>query len=267
MYKNRVIIILIFVIIMFFIFRYCTYIGACAMETVSSCILYPFLRAQHAVVEPVKTWLGRSASITELEEEMEKLQKKYDELCKENIALKSMHYYTNETKELYDFNKRYLLQKGKLAQVLARHLSSNNQFFLVDVGSSQGIKKEMVALYGNAIVGRVAEVYPWYCKICLITDADCKVAALCYKKNVSGIHEGVNDQLYTTMRYVSHLQSVDIADDVLSSGEGMIFPRGFALGKVVAADKGELFYTITIQPALNFQTLRYCTLIAKEHIE
>lgn len=236
------------------------------METVSSCIIYPFLRIQHAVVEPITQRLARSTSIAELGEKIENLQQKYDDLCKENIALKAMHCYVDETKELRDFNKKYVLQHGKLVQVLARHLSPNNQFFLVDAGSSQGIKKDMVALYGNAIVGRVAEVYPWYCKICLITDSDCKVAALCYKKGVTGIHEGINDALYTTMRYVSHLELVHTGDDVLSSGEGLIFPKGFALGKVVAADKGELFYTITIQPTLNFQTLRYCTLIAKENI-
>jgi cell shape-determining protein MreC len=68
------------------------------------------------------------------------------------------------------------------------------------------------------------------------------------------------------VRYVSHLESVSVGDDVFSSGEGMVFPKGFALGKVISADKGDLFYTITVQPALDFQSLRYCTLIAKENI-
>ena len=68
------------------------------------------------------------------------------------------------------------------------------------------------------------------------------------------------------MRYVSHLEAVNVGDDVFSSGEGLVFPKGFALGKVTAADKGDLFYTITIQPALDFQALRYCTLVAKEDI-
>src|SRR5438132_10691917 len=137
---------------MFFVLQRCTNVGTFAMETVSSCIVYPFLRIQHAVVEPITTWLARSTSIAELGEKIENLQNKYDELCQENIALKSMHCYADETKELRDFSKKYLLQHGKLVQVLARHLSSNNQFFLVDAGSSQGIKKDMVALYGNAIV-------------------------------------------------------------------------------------------------------------------
>jgi len=187
--------------------------------------------------------------------------------------------YADETDELRMFNKQYALQKGCVAQVLARHFSASNQFFLVDVGSAQGIKKDMVALYGNAIVGRVAEVYPWYCKVSLITDVDCKVAVLCASfsaqsrktnkvalKGASGIHEGINNTTCTTLRHVSHLESIYVGDDVLSSGEGLVFPKGFLLGKVTTAEKGELFYTIFVQPSLDFQTLRYCTLIAKEDI-
>lgn len=266
MYKNRVGLIVIFFGISLFVFRYCTVVGGSCIETVSSCCLYPLLRIQQLVVEPISRWRGNSVSLQKLEQSLDDLRIERDALFAENIALKAMHHYAVETRELSDFNKRYLLHRGHTAQVLARHFSPNNQFFLVDAGSVNGIKKDMVALYGNAIVGRVAHVYPWYCKVCLITDADCKVASVCQKKGATGIHEGVNDSSHTVMRYVSHLQSVDLSDDVLSSGEGMVFPRGFALGNVSAADKGELFYTITVRPALDFQTLRYCTLIAKEDV-
>lgn len=280
MYKNRVVVIVILIIVSFFVFRHCTGVGASVVEAVSSCILYPFLRVQQSVVEPITTWFKRSATMRELEQTIENVQKERDAVFAENVALKALHHYADETSELRQFNKKYLSSCGHIAHVLARHFSPTNQFFLVDAGATQGIKKDMVALYCNAIVGRVTQVYPWYCKVCLITDADCKIAALCLsslgsdktgpkkslKKSASGIHEGINDASHTTMRYVSHLESVKVGDDVLSSGEGLVFPKGFALGKVVALDKGELFYAITIQPSLNFQTLRYCTLVAKEDI-
>lgn len=243
------------------------------------------LRVQQLVVEPITAKLKHSATIQELEASLESLKKEYESVCAENIAIKAMHLYADETCELRDFNKRYALRNGCVSQVLARHFSLNNQFFLVDAGSNQGVKKDMVALYCNSIVGRVVQVYPWYCKVSLITDADCKVAAMCLSKasmdklvgkttnkftnvkSVSGIHEGINDVICTTMRYVSHLESVCVGDTVLSSGEGLIFPKGFALGKIIFAEKGDLFYEITIKPSLDFQTLGYCTLIAKEDIE
>jgi len=282
--KNKVIVVIVFVIISFFIFRHCVNVGASVVGTISSSVLYPLLRIQQLIVVPIAGWFDRRTTVAGLEGHVQRLQEENEKLFAENIALKAMHDYAQETSELRNFNKRYTLRNGYIAQILARHFSSSYQFFLVDAGSCQGIKKDMVALYCNNIVGRVAEVYPWYCKVCLITDADCKVASSVAKTpadtltkkgltaialakvGASGIHEGVNDTTRTIMRYVSHLESVDVGDAVLSSGEGLVFPKGFALGKVVAADKGELFYTITIKPILDFNTLRYCTLISKEDV-
>lgn len=267
MHKNRIIIAIVLTIISFFIFWHCL-LAIAAIETFSSCMLYPLLRIQQIVIEPIRIWIGRSRTIGELEQALQEIQKKHDELFAENVVLKATHHYAYETNELRNFNKKYLLGNGKLAQVLARHFSPKSQFFFVDAGAQQGIKKDMVALYNNIIVGRVAEVYPWYCKVCLITDLDCKVAAICLSsaKGACGIHEGTNDVMHTIMRYVSHLDVVNVGDDLFSSGEGLVFPKGFALGKVISAEKGELFYTILVKPALDLQTLRYCTLIAKEDI-
>ncbi len=282
MNKNTTIIIVVFIIISFFVFRHCVVPGISMVEKVSSSFLYPLLRIQQLIIDPIAAKIQRSARVHELEHNIEEMRKQYEMLYAEHIALKAGVAYTDETIELHNFNKRYVLNSGITAQVLARHFSSNNQFFLVNAGVSQGIKKDMVALYCNNIVGRVSEVYPWYCKVCLITDADCKVASMCCQSDVSnvltkgkrlakkgayGIHEGCNDLHNATMRYVSHLEKVNENDMVLSSGEGLVFPKGFALGKIVAADKGELFYDITVQSALDFKTLRYCTLISKEDVE
>jgi len=276
-YKNKITTVIIFAIIFFFIIRHSSFIAVAVVEKSLSYIVYPLLCMQQKIIEPFMLWKNSSRSFAELEKKLEELQKKQDELFAENTALKALHCYAHETKELRDFNKKYLLDSGKLVQVLVRHFSGNNHFFFVDAGSSQGIKKDMVALYNNAIVGKVTDVYPWYCKVCLITDVDCKVAALCLssmlsvkdrlKKGVSGIHEGTNDFSYTVLRYVSHLETVNVGDDVISSGEGLVFPRGFALGTINAIRKEELFYDITIKPAIDVQTLRYCVLISKEHIE
>jgi rod shape-determining protein MreC len=282
MSKNKVIIIAVFIIISFFIFRHCARAGVSILETVSSSILYPLLRVQNATLVPIAQWFDDRKTMHELRSNIAHLEKLNEELYAENSALKSLHLYESETRELRNFNKRYALEKGHLVQVLARHFSPTQQFFLVDAGSSQGIKKDMVALYGNTIVGRVDQVHPWYCKVCLITDADCKVAATCLseknlikkglsaialaKAGASGIHEGINDVKCTKVKYVSHLESVNVHDTVLSSGEGLVFPKGFALGKIETAEKGELFYEITVRLLLDLQNLHYCTLIAKEDI-
>jgi rod shape-determining protein MreC len=276
--KNKAIVAFIFVIISFFIFRHCVKAGASVVEVVSSSLLYPLLRVQRAIIVPTAEWFNRRATVSELENKVASLLAENEKLFAENIALHSLHSYAHDTVQLRDFNKRYGLLKGCTAQILVRHFSPTSQFFLVDAGAAQGIKKDMVALYGNNIVGKVVEVYPWYCKVVLITDADCKVSSSVAKamadkaimnndfKGASGIHEGTNNLMATAIRYISHLESVEVGDLVISNGEGLVFPKGFGLGKIVVADKGELFYTVTVQPILDFQALRYCTLIAKEDI-
>jgi rod shape-determining protein MreC len=265
-YKNKLIIVLLVVIISFFVFRHCVRAGGAVVETISSCALYPLLRVQQLIIVSAARWSEQRATLQGLEQYVTDLQKINEQLVAENVMLKSKHLYLQETDEVRAFTQRYAVRNGHTAQVLVRHFSPNNQFFLVDAGSSSGIKKDMVALYCASIVGKVVEVYPWYCKVCLVTDADCKVAAACGIKGVSGIHEGINDMQQTIVRYTSHLDRVDVGDMVLSSGEGLVFPKGFALGKVVSADKGELFYTIAVEPALDLQKLRYCTLVARDDI-
>ena len=265
--KNKVVGIVIFVVLSFFIFRHTMLVDASLIGTFSSYLVYPFLRMQQMIIEPVQVWLSRCISIRELEEKLVFVSQQNEILTAENISLKALGYYAEKTAELRNFNQRYLLDKGRIAHVLARHFSSSNQFFLMNAGMLQGVRKDMVALYCNAIVGRVSEVYPWYCKVHLITDAECKVAAVCPQAGASGIHEGLNDVTHTSLCYVSHLETVLVHSMVFSSGEGLIFPSGFALGTVEAAHKGELFYSIDVKPTVDFYALSYCTLIAKDEIE
>jgi len=262
--KNKIVAGVLFAIVFFFSLRYVTYVGVSALGVVSSSILYPFVRAHSIVVEPVQQWLKEKRKVYELQGEVDELRGERERLLAENIALKSAALYFRDIRELVDFNRRYGLSHGRIAHVLARYFSAYNQFFLLDAGSAHGIKKDMIAVWCNALVGKVVEVYPWYCKVCLITDAECKVAAVCAKTGASGIHEGVNERDRTYVKHMSHLQTIELNDTVLSSGDGLIFPMGFALGTITAVQRGEIFYEVTIKPCVDFQSLQYCTLIAKE---
>jgi rod shape-determining protein MreC len=264
--KNKVVLVVLFVITFFFIGRHSARIGVSAVSTLSSCFLYPVLRLQQSIVEPLKTWMAKRVTVAQLEKELMRVQKDRDELLAQSVALKATACYAHDIAELLDFNKRYAVKNNKIGHVLARHFSQNNQFFLLDVGSLQGIKKDMVAVYSNCLVGKVVQVYPWYCKVCLITDAECKVAAMCAKTRVSGIHEGINETNRALLQHVSHLHPVMVGDIILSSGEGLIFPTGFALGTIRNALRGEIFYEIDVEPLVDFHSLRYCTLIAKDEI-
>jgi len=234
-----------------------------AMHQLSAIILYPVLKFQKMVVEPIKHWSERRASTAELYVTIDALRAEQEASVAENIRLQSAIAYHNDIDELVTFNKRYT-DNGFVAQILVKNLSNREHFFLVEGGSAQGIDKDMVATYKNNLIGRVVEVYQWYSKVQLITDASCQVAAFCTRTRAQGIHKGTGDQSESILDYVSHLDRLQADDLVVSSGEGLVFPKGFALGKIVSYVPDDLYQQVTVKPIVDFRSIKYCTLLAKK---
>jgi rod shape-determining protein MreC len=228
-------------------------------ERVSSYITYPFMRISSGIVIPIQQWLYERAVARELLERHKQLREEYADLRSTYIRCRAVEDIQEDTQDLAAYNET-AEHKGHIAQIMMRHFSDQAHYYLVDAGSAHGIEPDMFALYKDCLVGRVTHVYPYYSKVVLITDAMCKVAAYCSETKSSGIHEGLNILNATTLRHVSHLATVQENDLVLSSGEGLIFPRGCALGSVQNYSHDGLLYTIRVQPLLDFNTLQYCVL-------
>lgn len=187
-----------------------------------------------------------------------------EDILQELIMLKSASRFYEETAELIEFKNRYQQSPQALAQIILKNFSDGGHFFLIDKGSSAGVCVDMIAVYKNCLVGRVIEVYPYYSKLALITDKSCRVAAYCPTTGVCGIHEGVNNELVTSLEHVSHLQPIHNNDLVISSGDGMIFPRGFGLGTVQYHEiKEGLYHIVRLKPLLDFRALLYCYIVQK----
>lgn len=232
----------------------------------ASYLMYPVLLVQNKIVSPIKAFFQHHRSLAELNNEIANLQIQKEVLQADIIALKGQVHYYNDIKELLAFKKRYDPEVAQLGQILFKQFSNQAHFFLVNLGSSQGIKPDMIALYNNCLIGRVSEVYPWYCKIIAITDRSCKVAAYCDQSASCGIHVGTNELGLTALKRISHLSTVKEGDLVLSSGEGMVFPRGFGLGHIKSYKKKGLWHQITVEPLVNLENLSYCLLAHKEVI-
>jgi len=235
--------------------------GQCA-----SYLVYPFIVAQERVVSPLKSFFQHRKSIQELTEQLNNLRNQNESLMAELIALKGQAQYLSEIQELVAFKKRYEPEHAHLGQILFRQFTDQSHYFLVNRGSSHGIEPDMIALYNNCLIGRVAQVYPWYCKVIAITDNSCKIASYCELSGSCGIHEGSCELGGTALKRISHLSTVHEGELVISSGEGMVFPRGFALGKIKNFTKKGLWYRIAVEPLVNLEDLSYCLLIHKEKI-
>jgi len=246
------------------LFRVIT-ISPVIVEKVVSWCTYPFILAQNSLVVPLQEAVKRRKTVEELTVALQQQQKELDTLRAENRALQATEAHVQQLAEMSSFVERYATDHMVAAQVILKQFSDEAHFFIVDAGTNRGITKDMIAVYNNCLVGRVVEVYPWYAKVVLITDRLSKVPVLCVKTKTQGIHEGENSLTQTKLEFVSHLQPLQQSDLIISSGDGLVYPKGFALGKIrdFSLNSLGLNYVVAIEPVLNMRDINYCYLVAK----
>jgi len=227
--------------------------------------MYPWIVLQRNCVEPVRRWKEKRKTLAELSFLMDTYVKKNSELLAENIALHATLLNAKQVEELMGFTQRYKASCVCIAQVLLRKFLPESHFFLLDAGANRGVCPDMVVVCNNCLVGRVSEVYPYYCRVMLITDQLSKVPAVCVRTDAHGIYEGAQKIDQGNLTFVSHLSTLEQGDLVLSSGEGLVYPKGFALGTIESftLDRLGLNYEIAVKPINNFKTIHYCCIIQK----
>lgn len=224
---------------------------------------YALLWANKTCVQPVKAWREERVMAAHLYDLLVHARQEKDQLEGRIVALEGQLQFVRDTHELREFAQRYSETSGTLAQVLAHIVSHEEHYFLLDAGSNKGVEVDMVGVYKNCLLGRVTEVYPLYSKLTLITDRSCKVAAFCVHAGTQGIHEGIQSLHCSRLSFVNRLESLEIGDMVLSSGEGLVFPRGYGLGTVKEFVPHELYYDVALEPLVDLSHVLYCSVVKK----
>ncbi|MFH1644161.1 MAG: rod shape-determining protein MreC [bacterium] len=264
---KKILISIIFIILIFFISKQLLFFKKTLLDDFTHNINYPTILLAHKLASPFKNFWQKKTDHKNLIKEYEALKEKYDELIKENIELKSTINHQKNTDELTEFQQRYNQNNTLIAKVLLKNITESEQFFLINRGKNDEIKKDTVAIYKNQIIGRVTDVFSYYSKILLITDSNSKISAYTEKTKASGIVNGLNDITQCQLGYVNHLSKIQDKDLVISSGQGLIYPEGFALGKITKFNKKDLYYDITIKPLFDLKNIDFCLLLKQSKIK
>lgn len=250
-------------IFLFFVAQRLLFFHPSLVESTMSVILYPFVSAQQRLSSPVVGALQSIEQYHTIAAQYEELKKDYEYLQAQHIQLLAEQHFIQTTSEIMQFAQRYQTDQLLLAHIMLRSSIPDNQFLLVDAGSSAGVQRDMVAVYQNSIIGRVIECYPLYSKVVLLTDPRSHIAAVTATTNAKGIVEGTGNAHSISLNFVNHMDAITIGDLVLTSGQGTIFPQGFALGTIVAAEVQGVQHIITVEPSVNVDDIEYCYLMKK----
>ncbi|MBM17894.1 MAG: rod shape-determining protein MreC [Epsilonproteobacteria bacterium] len=224
-------------------------------EKTISCIVYPFLKIKTCIVYPFILATDYVHTVSGLQHKLHELENNYQLLQEKYIQQQGQQSFYKDTQELIDFAQRYKNHDKVLAQILVTSVGDCEDTIMIDAGATQGVQKDQVVVYKGIMIGRIVEVYPWYSKVALLTDRRCKVAAEC-KKGVTGICCGQNNGKLE-LHFVPHFKDVVVQDMIMSTGKGLVYPKGFALGQVVSVSSDNVTHFIQAKPLYDLSQLDY----------
>jgi len=199
---------------------------------------------------------------TDWQAKAEDLEKQVNDLTVANANLQGLQAENDKLKQYLNF-----FSQTKVNYVLANVISQDNfldagktgQDIVIDKGTKDNLYSGLVAVNEQGVVvGKVLEAGETSSKICLLTNADCKVAVSILNKNQTiGVTTG-DLGLTVKLNFVGQTEEVNVGDTVVTSGLEKDVPAGLVIGRVsqINNNQNDVWQNINIEPAVNFDNLR-----------
>jgi len=177
----------------------------------------------------------------------DKLRRENGQLKIENNYLKAELSTADRARALSLFQTRSQ-SKTVAARVIGDGTGANSKVVFVDRGSTSGVESGMAVVTPDGIVGKVVEAYPTASLVMLILDPTFAAGVVSQKNRVHGTLKG-QGHAECLVDYVQNEEHVDIGEWFYTSGDDRIFPKGFPVGQVAAAQNGKTFKQIYVTPS------------------
>jgi len=150
------------------------------------------------------------------------------------------------------------------ADVVGRTSTELRNYATINKGSDDGLDDGMVVVTEAGLAGIIVGTSPSYSIVRLLLNRDTRVAARIYRTSTDGVVKWEGEATLA-MKDVPRLQDVQVNDLVVTSKYSSRFPQNIVIGRVseVRDEENSLFRQITVDPAVNFNTLSQVFVIAR----
>ena len=218
---------------------------------------------------------NRAISLKDIIFSYEDIIAENENLKKENMELKIQKERNQKILEENERLSKLLemkentIYKGslKFARVSFSDISNLNNKIFIDLGKKDGIKVDMIAVYGDYLVGKIIDVDSDYSIVELITNPNSVISAKT-EADILGIARGSDEEdglLYFQPSIVE--DTLKKGEEIVTSGVSNIFPEGIKIGKIENIDDKENYNykKITIKPAFESKDLKELIVIGHEN--
>ena len=199
-----------------------------------------------------------------LEYEYEQLRLQADENASQLAIMEELRYQINALYDLLDERNNHLQMNPLAATVIGHDTANYFSTLTLDVGSSSGVSDYMAVVAQGGLVGVTYNTTEYTCQVRCIIDSDCTVSALVESSRDQGVVKGTlgtNGEPMCRMYYLPDSSLPRPGDVVRTSGVGLEFPKGIAIGYIRESTRGmeDNKSYVVLEPIVDFQHLEYVT--------
>lgn len=202
-------------------------------------------------------------------EELKKMKSEMESNAIENKLLKKENEKLRAMLNFKESRSEYSYEGCDIINV------SGNSFldgFVINKGTTDGIKKRMVAITAEGLVGQVTSVGVNWAIVQSLANENIKVAGYVERTSenngmVSGYRDD-NNNLLAKIEIPTLQSTLKVGDIILTSGIGEIYPKGIKIGEVIEVneDIGKVSKVGIIKPYVDINKLEEVLIVIPKEI-
>ncbi|MBU3153530.1 rod shape-determining protein MreC [Clostridium estertheticum] len=199
-------------------------------------------------------------NISNVKTENEELRKTNSELQSKVIEYSALIKKNERVSKIFKFSDKNAQYNYVGADINGLVANSFSDGFSINKGETSGIKKGMVAITGDGLVGQVKSVGDNWSIVQCLSNENIAVAGLVDSTRDNGIVKGYTDANNKSLAQIQRLSlesKIKKGDDIVTSGLGGSYPSGIRIGSVLSVheDKGAVMKGAIIKPYVDFSKI------------
>ena len=197
-------------------------------------------------------------NISDVKAQNEELKKANGQLQNKAIQYDVLQKESDRLRKMLNFSKLRDEYNYVGADIIGVSGNSFSDGIIINKGENKGIKKRMIAMTGDGLVGQVTSVGDNWSIVQTLSNENIAVAAIVQRtSDNNGIVKGYKDEnnkLLAEIQRLSLDSAIKKGDVIVTSGLGSIYPSGIRIGSVLSVheDKGEVMKSAIIEPYVDF---------------
>jgi len=222
--------------------------------------LSPFVHSSAAIGDGVSNSLEEALDPREIKRENDRIQieverlriisQKYTQTLEEN----------NKLRGLLEF-KQTSPHKMIAARVIKRVSTTWWNAMIIDKGLLDGLATDTPVISATGLIGKTGKMAPHMCEVILLTDEMCRVSAkiegTIEQGIVSGERAGLDMRPDLRLHFLNRNALINPGSNVISTGEGGIFPAGLLVGRVKRFENKDITADAVVEPVVDFSILEH----------